>query len=62
MKRPKPRHAPKRLHNLREDNITCMYCEQPRPAAGAVAFHRHLVCSGCTTKLQSQTTPTKAAP
>ena len=51
MKKPSP--TPKRLHDLGGGSIHCLYCDQSKPAAGAVRYRAHQVCAGCTQKLNS---------
>lgn len=53
MKRPKPRPEPKRLADLPGAAITCFYCREPKPPAGAVRYRAHQVCAGCAAKLNS---------
>ena len=66
MKKPRPSHRPphvllallaaqapsRTLADLRPNAlIDCMYCNHPKPQAGAVKFHAHHVCAECAAKV-----------
>ena len=57
MKSPNPNKANRldvdELPSLRGATIRCLWCDQPRPMAGATKFRAHWVCAGCTVKLQT---------
>lgn len=48
----KPRQG---LSDLRpaDGQIQCFYCNQRKPAGGAVRFRAHVVCSDCTATLKT---------
>lgn len=44
----------KTLSDLRPNaTITCFYCQQTKPQAGALKFRAHHVCQACAAKLQA---------
>ncbi len=43
------------LADLRPNaTIQCFYCGEAKPQAGSRKFRAHLVCAGCTQKLQAK--------
>ena len=48
----------KTLSDLRPNaTITCFYCGETKPQAGAIKFRAHHVCQACAAKLQALPPP-----
>lgn len=56
MRSPKKGRTPRiTLADLKPtEQITCFYCNQPKPAAGARPFRAHKVCEECAQKVASK--------
>lgn len=58
MRSPKKGRAPRlTLADLQpQQQITCFWCQQPKPAQGSRPFRAHRVCAECTQTLDAGTT------